>query len=92
MRHTATTAALHIVTSLADVAAELQEELNVTSRQLSTSQKQKATQTKIKQLEKKVAEGQRRKEELGKWIDDIFDRYVDNKTGCILCQPSVAGK
>ncbi|KAF9983279.1 hypothetical protein BGZ75_005267 [Mortierella antarctica] len=73
VRHTATTAALHIVTSLADIAAELQEELNVTSRQLATSQKQKATQTKIKQLEKKVAESQRRKEELGKWIDDIFD-------------------
>ncbi|KAF9558489.1 hypothetical protein EC968_007086 [Mortierella alpina] len=73
VRHTATTAALHIVTSLADIAAEIQEELNVTSRQLSTSQKQKATHTKIKQLEKKVAEGQRRKEELGKWIDDIFD-------------------
>ncbi|KAF9947344.1 hypothetical protein BGZ70_002724 [Mortierella alpina] len=73
VRHTATTAALHIVTSLADIAAEVQEELNVTSRQLATSQKQKATQTKLKQLEKKVTEGQRRKEELGKWIDDIFD-------------------
>ncbi|KAG0201931.1 hypothetical protein BGX28_005396 [Mortierella sp. GBA30] len=73
VRHTSTVVALNIVTSLAEITADVQEELNVTSRQLATSQKQKATQTKIKQLEKKVAQGQHRKEDLIKWIDDIFD-------------------
>lgn len=75
-RHTAAVVALNLVTSLAEFASEIQEELNVTNRQLATNQKQKATATKIKQLEKKVAEGQARKAQVLKWIDEIFVRYV----------------
>ncbi|KAG0280399.1 hypothetical protein BGZ96_001569 [Linnemannia gamsii] len=71
-RHTAAVVALNLVTSLAEIASETQEELNVTNRQLATNQKQKATATKIKQLEKKVAEGLARKAQVLKWIDEIF--------------------
>ncbi|KAF9917949.1 hypothetical protein FBU30_000451 [Linnemannia zychae] len=71
-RHTATVVALNLVTSLAEYVSEIQDELNVTNRQLATSQKQKSTATKIKQLEKKVAEGQSRKTQALKWIDEIF--------------------
>ncbi|KAG0062370.1 hypothetical protein BGZ90_003117 [Linnemannia elongata] len=71
-RHTAAVVALNLVTSLAEFASEIQEELNVTNRQLATNQKQKATATKIKQLEKKVAESQARKAQVLKWIDEIF--------------------
>ncbi|KAI8600205.1 hypothetical protein EDD21DRAFT_377786 [Dissophora ornata] len=73
VRHTAAAVALSIVTSLAEIASELQDELNVSSRQLATSQRQKAPQTKIKQLEKKVAEAQSCKADVFRWIDDIFD-------------------
>ncbi|KAI7816531.1 hypothetical protein BC939DRAFT_468717 [Gamsiella multidivaricata] len=73
VRHTATTVALNVVTSLAEISSELQEELNVSNRQLATSQKQKAAQSKVKQLEKKVAENQRRKKEIRDWINEIFD-------------------
>ncbi|KAG0252704.1 hypothetical protein BG011_006843 [Mortierella polycephala] len=73
VRHTATVVALNIASSLAEYVAELQDELNVTNRQLATSQKQKAAQKKIKQLEKKVAEGQARKADVLKWIDEIFE-------------------
>ncbi|KAG0281591.1 hypothetical protein BGZ95_001943 [Linnemannia exigua] len=71
-RHTATVVALNLVLSLSEFAAETQEELNVSNRQLSTSQRQKAAVTKVKQLQKKVAEGQARKAQLLKWIDEIF--------------------
>ncbi|KAF9095132.1 hypothetical protein BGX23_000991 [Mortierella sp. AD031] len=72
VRHTAAVVALNLVLSLAEFAAETQEELNVTNRQLATSQKQKSAATKIKQLEKKVAEGQARKAQVLKWIDEVF--------------------
>ncbi|KAF9119033.1 hypothetical protein BGW39_000659 [Mortierella sp. 14UC] len=71
-RHTATAVALNLVLSLSEFAAETQEELNVSNRQLSTSQRQKAAATKIKQLQKKVAEAQARKAQVLKWIDEIF--------------------
>ncbi|KAG0370714.1 hypothetical protein BGX24_001937 [Mortierella sp. AD032] len=71
-RHTAAVVALNLVLSLSEFAAETQEELNVSNRQLSTSQRQKAAATKIKQLQKKVAEGQARKAQVLKWIDEIF--------------------
>ncbi|KAF9430609.1 hypothetical protein BGZ76_000777 [Entomortierella beljakovae] len=73
VRHTATVVALNIVSSLAELANELQEELNVTNRQLATSQKQKAAQTKIKQLQRKVSDGQSHKASVLKWISQIFD-------------------
>lgn len=75
-RHTAAVVALNLVMSLAEFASEIQDELNVTNRQLATNQKQKATAMKIKQLEKKVTEGQARKVQVLKWIDEIFVRYV----------------
>lgn len=65
---------LNVVSSLAEFAAEAQNELNTTNRQLATSQKQQATQPKIKQLQKKVTEGQRRKDDILKWINEIFER------------------
>ncbi|KAK3826871.1 MAG: hypothetical protein JOS17DRAFT_236920 [Linnemannia elongata] len=71
-RHTAAVVALNLVMSLAEFASEIQDELNVTNRQLATNQKQKATAMKIKQLEKKVTEGQARKVQVLKWIDEIF--------------------
>ncbi|KAF9993458.1 hypothetical protein BGZ79_001848, partial [Entomortierella chlamydospora] len=73
VRHTATTVALNIISSLAGIATELEEELDVTNRQLATSQKQKAAQPKIKQLQKKIADGQNHKASVLKWIDEIFD-------------------
>ncbi|KAF9389706.1 hypothetical protein CPB97_010786 [Podila verticillata] len=73
VRHTATTAVLNVVSSLAEFAAEAQSELNTTNRQLATSQKQQAVQAKIRQLQKKVAEGQRRKNDILKWINEIFE-------------------
>ncbi|KAI1311320.1 hypothetical protein EDD11_003465 [Mortierella claussenii] len=72
VRHTAATAALSIMTSLAEIASELQEELNVTNRQLSTSQKQKAAQTKIKQLERRATEARTRESSVLDWIKEIF--------------------
>ncbi|KAG9070787.1 hypothetical protein KI688_008327 [Linnemannia hyalina] len=71
-RHTAAVVALNLVMSLAEFASEIQEELNVTNRQLATNQRQKATATKIKQLEKKVAQGQTRKVQVLEWINEIF--------------------
>ncbi|KAF9913147.1 hypothetical protein EC991_003606 [Linnemannia zychae] len=71
-RHTAAVVALNLVLSLSELAAETQEELNVSNRQLSTSQRQKAAATKIKQLQKKVTEIQARKTQVLKWIDEIF--------------------
>ena len=68
--------ALNLVLSLAEFAAETQEELNVTNRQLATSQKQKSAATKLKQLEKKIAEGQTRKTQVLEWINEIFVRYA----------------
>ncbi|KAG0337400.1 hypothetical protein BG000_005471, partial [Podila horticola] len=73
VRHTATTTILNIVSSLAEYATEAQDELNVTNRQLSTSQKQQGVEAKVKQLRKKIAEWQRRKDDILKWIDEIFE-------------------
>ncbi|KAG0328296.1 hypothetical protein BGZ99_005649 [Dissophora globulifera] len=73
IRHTATAVALNIVSSLAEMASGLQDELDVTTRQLATSQKQKAMQSKIKQLEKKVATAQSHKADLLAWKDLIFE-------------------
>ncbi|KAG0342704.1 hypothetical protein BG004_005605 [Podila humilis] len=73
VRHTATTAALNIMSSLAEFSSETQNELDTTIRQLATSQKQKALPAKIKQLQKKVTGGKRRMESLMTWINDIFE-------------------
>ncbi|KAF9431079.1 hypothetical protein BGZ94_009465 [Podila epigama] len=73
VRHTATAVVLSIVSLLAEIAAEVQDELNVTNRQLATSQKQKAAQTKIKQLQKNVADCHRRKKDVLTWINEIFE-------------------
>lgn len=62
------------MSSLAEYATEAQDELNVTNRQLSTSQKQQGVEAKVKQLRKKIAEWQRRKDDILKWIDEIFER------------------
>jgi hypothetical protein len=74
VRHTAAIVALNIGSSLAEISSELQQDLNVTNRQLATSQKQKAVQSKIKQLEKKVKENRTRKTFISKWSEDIFNR------------------
>ncbi|KAG0027672.1 hypothetical protein BGZ81_005371 [Podila clonocystis] len=73
VRHTATTTILNIVSSLAEFASEAQDELNVTNRQLATSQKQHGVEAKVKQLRKKVTEWQHRKDEILKWINEIFE-------------------
>lgn len=74
VRHTATTTILNIMSSLAEFAAEAQDELNVANRQLATSQKQQGVEAKVKQLRKKVAEWQHRKDDILKWVNEIFER------------------
>jgi len=74
VRHTATVVGLSIVSLLAEVASEIQDELNITSRQLATNQKQKSAQTKIRQLEKKLKEGKDRQANVLQWINEIFER------------------
>ncbi|KAG0363151.1 hypothetical protein BG005_002666 [Podila minutissima] len=73
VRHTATTTILNIMSSLAEFAAEAQDELNVANRQLATSQKQQGVEAKVKQLRKKVAEWQHRKDDILKWVNEIFE-------------------
>jgi cohesin complex subunit SA-1/2 len=74
VRHTSTLVGLNILSSLAGIASEIQDELNITSRQLATNQKDKSAQTKIRQLEKKLKEGKEREADVLKWINEIFDR------------------
>ncbi|KAG0088619.1 hypothetical protein BGZ92_005924, partial [Podila epicladia] len=73
VRHTATTTILNIMSSLAEFAAEAQDELNIANRQLATSQKQQGVEAKVKQLRKKVAEWQYRKDNILKWVNEIFE-------------------
>ncbi|KAG0057519.1 hypothetical protein BGZ83_009158 [Gryganskiella cystojenkinii] len=73
VRHTSTVVGLNILSSLAEIASDIQDELNITSRQLATSQKQNAVQTKIRQLEKKLKEGKERQADVLKWSNEIFD-------------------
>ncbi|KAF8966013.1 hypothetical protein BGZ46_000453 [Entomortierella lignicola] len=71
VRHTATTVALNIITSLAEIDTAVKEDLDLKGRQLKTSQKQKSAQV-TKQLQKEITKGKNHEESVLKWIKEIF--------------------
>ncbi|KAF9162211.1 hypothetical protein DFQ26_003750 [Actinomortierella ambigua] len=72
-RHTASVVALHVATCLVEMAAELEDDLNTSSRQLAAAQKSKGSSTiKVGQLRKAVNGAQAHKKMTLKWIEDIF--------------------
>lgn len=79
-RHTATVIALEVETALCDVAAAVEKEAEVVSRQREGERKRKAAGTKGKaasaretELEKKAAEVRERRSKLAEFLKEFVD-------------------
>ncbi len=82
-RHTATVIALEVETALCDVAAAVEKEAEVVSRQREGERKRKAAGNKGKsggardaELEKKAAEVRERRSKLAEFLKEFVDGYV----------------
>ena len=88
-RHTATVIALEVETALCDVAAAVEKEAEVVSRQREGERKRKAAGNKGKagnaretELEKKAAEVRERRSKLAEFLKEFVDGCVVYLLGC----------
>ena len=80
-RHTATVIALELETALCDVAAAVEKEAEVVSRQREGEKKRKATNksagaARLKELEVKAKGIRKRRDQVLEFLKEIVDGYV----------------